>query len=66
MTLLLRAQEVERDCAAACAALSMPMPLAVSLKGEDISRIPEQLLSVLHQPEAAVPLTPSLKACARF
>jgi hypothetical protein len=58
-------QEVERDCASACAALSMPMPLAVSLKGGDISRIPAQLLAVLRQPESAIPLTPSLKASLR-
>ncbi len=54
-------QEVERVCAEACAALSMPMPMAVSLSGGDAARVPSQLLSVLRNPDAAIPLTPSLK-----
>ncbi|BDA51482.1 mitochondrial Rho GTPase 2 [Coccomyxa sp. Obi] len=58
--------EVERACAEACAALSMPMPIAVSLAGGDAARIPSQLLSVLRNPDAAIPLTPSLKAARRY
>jgi hypothetical protein len=55
-------QEVERESAAMCAELSMQMPMAVSLRGGDVTRVPGQLLAILRQPEAAVPLTPSLKA----
>ncbi|CAL8465634.1 g5170 [Coccomyxa elongata] len=58
--------EVERACAEACAALSMPMPMTVSLAGGDAARVPSQLLSVLRNPEAAIPLTPSLKAVRRY
>lgn len=54
-------QEVERACAEACAALSMPMPMTVSLAGGDAARVPSQLLSILRNPDAAIPLTPSLK-----
>jgi hypothetical protein len=45
-----------------CADLALPMPLGVSLAGgRDASRVPGQLLQALRAPEAAIPLTPSLK-----
>ena len=56
-----RAQDVERECAAACASLAMPMPLNVSLRAEDLSQLQRHLLQLLQQPEPLVPFTPSLK-----
>ncbi len=55
------AQDVERECAAACASLAMPMPLNVSLRAEDLSQLQRHLLELLQQLEPPVPFTPSLK-----
>lgn len=55
------AQEVERECAAACASLAMPMPLNVSLRAEDLSQLQHHLLELLQRLEPPVPFTPSLK-----
>ena len=54
-------QDVERECAAACASLAMPMPLNVSLRAEDLAQLQRHLSELLMQPEPAVPFTPSLK-----
>ena len=54
-------QDVERECAAACASLAMPMPLNVSLRREDLAQLQQRLLALLMQPDPAVPFTPSLK-----
>ena len=54
-------QDVERECAAACASLAMPMPLNVSLRPEDLSQLQQHLLMLLQQPEQPVPFTPSLR-----
>ena len=54
-------QDVERECAAACASLAMPMPLNVSLRSEDLAQLQQRLLVLLMQPDPAVPFTPSLK-----
>ena len=54
-------QDVERECAAACASLAMPMPVNVSLRAEDLAQLQQRLLALLMQPDPAVPFTPSLK-----
>ena len=54
-------QDVERECAAACASLAMPMPLNVSLRAEDLAQLQQRLLALLMQPDPVVPFTPSLK-----
>ncbi|CAK0731768.1 hypothetical protein CVIRNUC_000040 [Coccomyxa viridis] len=59
-------QDVERECAAACASLAMPMPLNVSLRTEDLAQLQQRLLALLMQPDPAVPFTPSLKAAKRY
>ena len=59
----LAAQDVERECAAACASLAMATPLNVALRSGDLLRLQGHLLSLLLQPEPSVPFTPSLKVC---
>ncbi|CAL5224037.1 g6659 [Coccomyxa viridis] len=58
--------DVERECAAACASLAMPMPLNVSLRAEDLSQLQRHLLELLQEQEPPVPFTPSLKAAKRY
>ena len=59
-------QDVERECAAACASLAMPMPLNVSLRSDDLLQLQQRLLGMLMQPDPAVPFTPSLKVYFHF
>ncbi len=58
---VLAVQDVERECAAACASLAMATPLNVALRPGDILRLQHHLLALLLQPEPSVPFTPSLK-----
>ena len=59
-------QDVERECAAACASLAMPMPLNVSLRAEDLAQLQQRLLVLLMQPDPAVPFTPTLKVISNL
>ena len=64
--MLAGAQDVERECGAACASLAMPMPLNVSLRAEDLLQLQRHLLQLLQQLEPPVPFTPSLKVSKPF